>query len=151
MSAVYITPERYASIGTLPISLVETELRRGSSVHIATFKLHQAEEAHIRVLNLAIVRILTPGSTPDNINSTFGYATVGVYGPINLIYGYMLCSPIISVSARGIGTVSLNSYADHAITTPGTYVVAAFNNTGLLPQYAIDMTVCVTGVIKFYT
>jgi len=150
MNAVYITPDRYAAIANLPISLPETELRRGSFIQASVFKLAPTQRASIRVLSLAITRILTPGVLPDNINSSYGLATVGIYGPINLVYGYMLCSPIISVSVGGVGTAMLNPYTDHEISTPGVYVAAVFNNTGRTAEYAVDLSVCVTGVVKFY-
>jgi hypothetical protein len=150
MSAVYITPERYATIANLPVSLPEAELRRGAYIQLAVFKLAPTQKAAIRVLALTVTKILTPGVIPDNINSTFGLATVGIYGPINLIYGCMLCSPIVSVSVGGVGTAALNPYTNHVIDTPGVYVAAVFNNTGRTSDYAIDMSVCVTGVVKFF-
>lgn len=150
MNAVYITPERYAAIANLPICLPETELRRGSYVQASVFKLAPTQKASIRLLSLTITRILTPGVIPDNVNSSYGLASVGIYGPISLIYGYMLCSPIISVSVGGVGTAMLNPYTSHEISTPGIYVAAVFNNTGRVAQYAVDLSVCVTGVVKFY-
>ena len=150
MNAVYMTPERYAAIANLPIALPETELRRGSYVQVAAFKLLPGQRASVRVFALTLTRILTPGIIPDIVNSSYGIASAGIYGPIRDYSGIMLCSPFISVSTPGVGTSSLNPYTDHPITTPGLYVVAVFNNTGRASQYAIDVAVCVTGVVKFY-
>lgn len=150
MNAVYITPERYAAVANLPISLPETELRRGSYVQVSVFHLEPSQIASIRVMALTITRILTPGIVPDNVNSTYGLASLGIYGPVGFVDGFMLCSPIISVAVGGVGTTALNPYVDHVIATPGTYVAAVFNNTGRTAPYAVDLSVCATGVCKFY-
>lgn len=150
MNSVYITPDRFEGIGDFGISLPQTELRRGSIIQIAAFKLRQSEKATIRVLNLNVIKVLTPGIVPDSVNSSFGIAAVGVYGPINTWNGHMTCSPIIKTVSGGMGVSMLNPYTDNSIVSPGIYVVQVFNNTGRSAESAIDLAVSVTGQIKFY-
>ena len=150
MNAVYITPDRFAAIGSLPISLPQTELRRGSVIQASVFKLKPAQIAVIRMLNLTVLKVLTPGVVPDIINSTFGIVGAGVYGPINSWGGHMVCSPFIRVASNGLGTASLNPYVEYRVATPGVYVVALFNNTGRTSNFALDVSVNMTGLIKFY-
>jgi hypothetical protein len=150
MNSVYITPDRFAGIGDMGISLPQTELRRGSIIQIASFKLGPSEQAMIRVLNLNVIKVLTPGIIPDIVNSSFGICTVGVYGPINTWNGNMICSPIIRVTAAGLGVATVNPYVDNSIVSPGIYVVNVFNNTGRSAASAIDLSISVTGQIKFY-
>ena len=101
-------------------------------------------------MNLNIIKILTPGIIPDIVNSTFGICTVGVYGPINTWNGNMICSPIVKVTANGLGVSTLNPFTDYSVMTPGIYVVAVFNNTGRSAESAIDLSISVTGQIKLY-
>ena len=150
MNSVYITPDRFAGIGDMGISLPQTELRRGSIIQIASFKLGPSEQAMIRVMNLNVIKVLTPGIIPDIVNSSFGICTVGVYGPINTWNGHMICSPIIRVTAAGLGVATMNPYVDNSIVSPGIYVVNVFNNTGRSAASAIDLSISVTGQIKFY-
>ena len=150
MNSVYITPDRFAGIGDMGISLPQTELRRGSIIQIASFKLGPSEQAMIRVMNLNVIKVLTPGIIPDIVNSSFGICTVGVYGPINTWNGHMICSPIIRVTAAGLGVAAMNPYVDNSIVSPGIYVVNVFNNTGRSAASAIDLSISVTGQIKFY-
>ena len=151
MNAVYITPDRYDSVVTLPISLAETELRRGSIIQASVFYLKPAQRASVRVLTLSVLKMLTPGVVPDEVNSTCGVVTAGIYGPLVSRNGHMPCSPVIKLASSGIGTAFLNPYCDHAIVTPGIYVVQVFNNTGKIYSTAVDVTVCLTGSIKFYS
>lgn len=150
MNAVYITPDRFNDIGSLPISLPQTELRRGSIVQASVFNLAPAQIAVVRVFNLTVLKVLTPGVIPDIINSTFGIVGAGVYGPVNSWGGHMACSPFIRVASNGLGTASLNPYVEYRVATPGVYVVAVFNNTGRASQFALDVSVNLTGLIKFY-
>lgn len=149
-AATYITPDRFSAVANLPISLPQVELRRGSAIQIAVFKLTVGQVANIRLLNLNVIKVLNPGIVPDAVNSSFGIASAGVYGPINSWGGHMLCSPIIHVTSAGIGVASLNAFSEHIVASPGMYVVQVFNNTGRTADYALDLAVSVTGVIKFY-
>jgi hypothetical protein len=150
MNSVYITPDRFGDMGDLGISLPQTELRRGSIIQIASFKLEKSQRAMIRIMNLNVIKILTPGIVPDVVNSQFGIATVGVYGPVNTWNGNMICSPIIWTTSGGLGVAMLNPYTDNSIVSPGIYVVNVFNNTGRSANSAVDLSVSVTGQIKFY-
>lgn len=150
MNSVYITPDRFDAIGDVGICLPQTELRRGSIIQIASFKLRPSQRAVVRVLNLTLLKVLTPGVIPDTVNSSFGVAAVGVYGPVNTYGGLMVCSPIIKTVSAGLGVAFLNPYTDNTIVSPGIYVVNVFNNTGKSAAAAIDLSVAVTGQIKIY-
>ena len=143
-AATYITTERYASIADMPICLPQTELRRGSSVTIATFKLEEGQRASIRFMDMNVLRILTPGVTPDRINSTYGICYVGVFA------GYMAASPSVTVSTDRVGTASLNAGCESVIASPGVYTVKLINNTGKTAAAGLDLSICVTGVVKIY-
>jgi hypothetical protein len=143
-AATYITSERYASILDLPICLPETELRRGTVVQIASFKLTAGQVAAVRFLNLNVLHVLTPGVVPDAINSAYGWCYAGVFA------GHMVASPFIVVASSQVGSTSLNSAEENLVASPGLYTVLVANNTGKLYDFAIDLLVCVTGVIKIY-
>lgn len=143
-ASTYILSSRYASIADVPICLPETTVRRGGVVQIASFKLSLGQRAVIRLLDLSIVRILTPGVVPDIINSSYGWCYAGVYA------GYMVASPFVAVASSHVGTTSHPSCCEKIIASPGLYTVKVVNNTGKTADSAIDMSVCVTGVIKIY-
>lgn len=143
-SAAYITPERYATIKDVPICLSETALRRGNVVQIASFKLSAGQRAVVRLIDLNIIKVLTPGIVPDIINSSYGWCYAGVFA------GYMAASPFIVVATSQVGVTSLNSSVEKIIASPGVYTVKVVNNTGKTAETAIDLSVCVTGVIKIY-
>ena len=143
-TATYVTPERYASISDVPISLPQTELRRGSFIHIASFRLSAGQKAVLRVLDMNVLNVLTPGVSPDQINASFGWCYVGVFA------GHMASSPFVYVSTSQVGLVGLPTTCDKVIASPGIYTVQLVNNTGRTFDKAIDLAVCVTGVIKIY-
>lgn len=143
-TATYVTPERYAAISDLPICLPQTELRRGTTVQIASFRLGPGQRAIIRAMFMNIISVLTPGVSQDAVNSSFGWCYAGVFA------GHMVSSPFIYVAASQVGVTGLTTTADKVIASPGLYTVMLVNNTGKTPDRAIDLAVCVTGVIKFY-
>lgn len=143
-TATYVTPERYASIADVPISLPQTELRRGSTIHIASFRLSAGQKAVLRVMGMNILSVFTPGVLADQINASFGWCYVGVFS------GHMASSPFIYVSASQVGVANLPTTCDKVIASPGVYTVQLVNNTGRTYDKALDLSVCVTGVIKIY-
>lgn len=143
-AATYITPDRYAAIVTIPICLPETELRRGVILPIASFRLDAGQRASLRVLDMNILKVLTPGVVPDNINSSFGWCYTGVF------CGIMAASPFITVASSQVGITGLKSCCERIIASPGVYTVQIVNNTGKTYEMAIDLSVSVTGAIKIY-
>jgi hypothetical protein len=142
--ATYITPDRFAAIATIPICLPETELRRGVVLQIASFRLSAGQRAVLRVLDMNILKVLTPGVVPDNINSSYGWCYTGVFA------GVMAASPFITVAASQVGITGLKSSCEKIIASPGVYTVKIVNNTGKTYTAAIDLSVTVTGAIKIY-
>ena len=140
----YVSAQRFAAVGSLPVSLPETELRRGSIITVATFALAAGQRASVRLLTLNILRATATQSSPDAINSPFGWAAVGLYA------GSIVTSPLLYVAGSQIGVTATDPYQDCAIVTPGNYSVRVFNNTGLTGQTAVDLAVSVTGMIRFY-
>lgn len=143
-TATYITPERYSAIVDLPICLPQTALRRSDVVQIASFRLERGQTAVVRLLDMNILRILTPGVVPDIINSSFGWCYTGVFS------GHMAASPFIAVASSEVGITGLNQSYEKIIASPGMYTVKVVNNTGKVYTHAVDLSVCVTGVIKLY-
>ncbi|MGV0949078.1 MAG: hypothetical protein ACOYB3_00090 [Azonexus sp.] len=143
-TATYISTERYAAIADIPVCLPETALRRGNVVQIASFKLETGQRAVVRLIDLNIVKVLTPGIVPDIINSSFGWCYAGVFA------GYMAASPFITVATSQVGISGLHSCCEKIIASPGIYTVKVVNNTGKTAESAIDLAVVVTGVIKIY-
>lgn len=143
-TATYITPERYAKVVDIPVCLPETALRRGNVLQIASFQITAGQRAVVRLIDMNIVKVLTPGIVPDNINSSYGWCYVGVFA------GYMAASPFIVVAASAVGVTGLVSCCEKIIASPGLYTVKLVNNTGKTAETAIDLSVCVTGVIKLY-
>ncbi len=134
-----VTPERFDSILTFPIALAQTELRRGKTIHIGSYVLEAGQIFDVRALTLHIIRVLTPGVSPEYLNSPLGLASVGLY------YGPMVCSSAALVTQTQVGSNCLNPFSIHRFVTPGTYSAVISNNTS-----NIDISVCVTGSIKKY-
>lgn len=140
----YVTTRQFDGASHLFLSLPQTELRRGNSVRLASFELVAGEAVELRYLVLNILRLLTPGAVPDEVNSGFGLATVGLYS------GTMLSSPLVALSTVAVGAVMLNPAIPRRITTPGHYDVRLFNNTGRTVNGAMDMSVVVTGALRIF-
>lgn len=143
-ASTYISKDRYAAILDLPICLPETELRRSVDLEIASFGLALGQRAVIRFLNLNVLKVFTPGVIADTVNSPFGWCYAGVFS------GRMAASPIAYVSTAQIGNTQLNLFQEVVLASPGVYTVRIINNTGKVFQTAMDFSVAVTGVIKFY-
>jgi hypothetical protein len=143
-ASTYISTARYANIVDLPICLPETELRRSVDLQIASFRLNRGQRAVLRLLNLNVLKVYTPGVIADVINSPFGWCYVGVFA------GRMAASPLVYVATAQIGITQLNLFSEFIIASPGIYTVRVVNNTGKVFTSAMDFSVAVTGVIKFY-
>lgn len=143
-TAAYISTERYRAIADVPICLPETAIRRGSVVQIASFELFRGQVAVVRLMDMNIIKVLTPGVVPDNINSSYGWCYAGVFA------GAMAASPFICAASSAVGITGLHSCCEKVIASPGIYTVKVVNNTGKTAATAIDLSVCVTGVIKIY-
>ena len=98
----------------------------------------------LRYLVINIIRMLTPGAVPDQVNTGFGLATVGLYA------GSMLSSPLVSLSTVTVGATMLNPAIPRRITTPGRYEVRVFNNTGRAVDGAVDLSLVVTGALRIF-
>lgn len=140
----FLTKDAFDLTTNLPIGLAETELRRGDSVQVASFVIEQGQRAVIKYIGLTVLRYLTHGVVYDFINSGFGIAGVGVYS------NGVLCSPLMRLPIGSVGTVSTDPYIETVVSTPGTYTVKVFNNTGRTYSTALDLTVSVTGSIRIY-
>ena len=143
-ASTYISGDRYAAIVDLPICLPETELRRSVDLQISSFELASGQRAVIRFLNLNVLKVLTPGVIADTVNSPYGWCYVGVFG------SKMAASPLTYVATSQIGNTQLNLFTETILASPGIYTVRVINNTGKVFQTAMDFSVAVTGVIKFY-
>jgi hypothetical protein len=135
----YVTPQRLARTFELPISMAQTELRRGEVIQIAQAMIAQGQTLEMRTLTLNLVRILTFGQIPVYLNSAFGLCSVGLY------FGPMISSPLAYVKITTNGTAMLNPYKRKVMKSPGIYTVLIANNTN-----NIDLSVCATGSMKFY-
>jgi hypothetical protein len=144
----YITDTRLKRIINQPIALAQTELRRGSSLTIATISLGIGQYIEIRSLNLQIIKALTSGTLPvfdynSDTNKSgytaYGSCSVGLY--LNKDTG---CS-LACVSAYNNDVYTLNPYRKYMFSGISTYNVVVRNNT-----VNMDFSVVVTGCIKIY-
>lgn len=136
----YLTPERLASILTLPFNLAQTELRRSKTLQVATIPLLVGQQLDLAALNLHVVKVLTPGASPVYINTSLDSVSVGLY------FGSAVCCPLASVRVATVGSAMLNPYRRASISTPGVYTVLVSNNTSNL-----DFSVVVSGSARIYT
>lgn len=135
----YVTQKSFAKILTLPITLPQTELRRGKSIRVLTWNLARGERMDLRSLTLTVLQILTPGNLPQYTNTALGASSIGLY------FGETLTSPIAWASVGTVGSAATNPFARKRIITPGVYTVIVSNNT-----YNVDVSVCATGCVKLY-
>jgi hypothetical protein len=140
----YVQESRRNTVVDMPVSLPQTELRRGNELLLASVPLALGQRLSVRALTLSLLKILSSGSAPDRINTPQGLCSVGVY------VGEMLCTPLCLVVAGQVGTAALNAFAPREFVTPGLYTVRVFNNTGRVTGHAVDLSVTATGVLKLY-
>lgn len=135
----FITPSRFERILNLPISMAQTELRRGKTLSIAQVTLEQGQVLEMRALSLHLVRLLTFGEIPEYLNSALGLCSVGLY------FGPMISSPISYTKVTTTGATATNPYVRKRVRCPGVYNVLVSNNTS-----NIDMSICATGAMTIY-
>jgi len=140
----YVTTQQHDRAGHVFVTLPQTELRRGNATQLARFDLVAGEAVELRYLVLNVLRILTPGAVPDYVNAGFGLATVGLYS------GSMLCSPLVAITSTTVGATMLNPALPRRVSTPGSYHVRLFNNTGRTVAGAVDLSLVVTGALRIF-
>lgn len=135
----YVTPNIFSRILSIPVSLAQTELRRGKDIQIMQFNLQLGQVFELRALNLHLLKILTPGVTPEYVNRSLGLASLGVYE------GPMLTSALAIVKAAQVGISQFNPWSVRRFVSPGTYTVVLSNNTR-----NVDISVAALGALKLY-
>lgn len=134
---MHLTSPQFERILSVPISLPQTELRRGKHLEICHWHLRQGEKLVLRSLTLHVVKILTPGEVPQLTTTALGTASVGLYAQaVGTI-------PITYVSVPTAGSASLNPFALVRVTAPGSYLLGIVNHTSNL-----DLAVAVTGAFQ---
>jgi hypothetical protein len=135
----YVTPNIFSRILSIPVSLPQTELRRGKDIQIMQFNLLIGQVFELRALNLHLLKILTPGVTPDYVNRSLGLASLGIYE------GPMLTSALAIVKGTQVGIAQFNPWMTRRFVSPGTYTVILSNNTR-----NVDISVAALGALKLY-
>jgi hypothetical protein len=133
----YITTQRFGTSLDVPISLPQTELRRGRYINCGQVRLTLGQTMRVRCLNLHLVSILTATAVPNSFSAALGLVSAGIY------MSPMMCSSACLLTAKSPGIVSLNSFAYKDFSTPGVYYFTISNNTT-----NIDVSVALTGVVK---
>lgn len=136
----FVTPAIFSRSLALPIALAQTELRRGKQIQIMQFDLKVGQLLELRCLNLHLMKVLTPGVTPEYVNRSLGLASVGVYE------GMMLTGAGALVKGLQVGVSQFNQWSVRRFISPGIYTVVISNNAR-----NIDLSVAVTGTLKVYT
>ena len=135
----FVTATRYARCASVPVSAAQTELRAGKTLLVTRVRLERGQRLELRSLNLALLAVLNPDSTPVFLNSALGLCSVGLY------HGTMISSPLAYTFSQG-GATSTNPFSPCVVETPGTYDIILSNNTS-----NTDLSVAATGVLKLYT
>ena len=133
----FITEQRFGTSLDVPITLPQTELRRGRYINCGQVCLTLGQTMRIRCLNLHLVNIITATAIPNIFSTALGIVSAGIYT------SPMACSSACLLSAQSPGIVSLNSFAYKDFSTPGVYYFMVSNNTT-----NIDVSVALTGVAK---
>lgn len=133
----FVTPGRFDRSLDLPISLPQTELRRGKQILVATIALSAGQQIWLRSLTLHVIRNLTPGPLPVLVNTVLGPVSAG------LLFGSAVTAPLASVRQDTEGASCLNPFTPAICATPGVYSVVLSNNTS-----NIDYSVVLTGSAK---
>ncbi len=134
-----VTPNRLNQIIDVPIYFAATELKRYRNIQIAQVPVTLGQKLVLRTLTLHLIKSLTPNIQPYLFNSALGQISVGVY------FGTMLTSPLAVAKMSGIGSCTVNPFAQHVLATPGIYTVLISNNTT-----NCDFSVAVTGAVKLF-
>lgn len=135
----YITESQFDRSLSLPLSLPQTELRRGKFLTVATVVLQTNQQLWLRSLTLHLVKTLNPGKSPTYRNQRLGLVSAGLY------YGSNIASPIVRVRLTDTGAKAIHPFGYCRVLTPGIYSVLVSNNTQNL-----DFAVVVTGEAKVF-
>lgn len=135
----YVTETIFSRTLALPISLAQTELRRGKDIQIMQFNLALGQVLELRALNLHLIKVLTPGVLPEYVNRSLGLASLGIYE------GPMLTGAFALVKGSQVGVTQFNPWMTRRFVSPGTYTVLISNNTR-----NVDVSVCAMGALKLY-
>lgn len=135
----FVTEANFERSATLPVALAQTELRAQKRLQVATWRLELGQRIELRSLHLHIVKILTPGVTPQLTNSVGGLASVGIYASV------MASSAIGVVLLTEPGVAALTGCEPVRITAPGVYNVVVFNNAD-----NVDLSLVVTGAARLF-
>jgi hypothetical protein len=133
----YLTEKRHRSIVNLPVSLPETELRRGRYLTCAQINLALGQTLRVRCLNLHLISVLTASVVPQIFNTALGLASAGLY------LTPMMCSSALLLTAQAPGVTALNSFTYWDFSTPGLYSFVVSNNCS-----NADLSVALTGAVQ---
>jgi len=103
------------------------------------FDLKLGQIFELRALNLHVLKVLTPGVTPEYVNRSLGLASLGVYE------GPMLTGALALVKGSQVGVTQFNPWMVRRFVSPGTYTVLISNNTR-----NVDLSVSAMGALKLY-
>jgi hypothetical protein len=135
----FTTAQRFQQILDLPISLAQTELRRGRFIAAGRIKLELGQVMRVRLFALHFISVLTPLVDPAVFNTALGIVSAGVY------ISPMICSSALLLKLSSPGIVAANSFACKDFSTPGTYVFLVANNSS-----NVDASVSLTGSVKVF-
>ena len=135
----YVNQSYFDTVRTLPIVLPQTELKRETSILLASLPLNLGEYMELRSLTLHVIQLLTPGVNPSSEVDAIGAASVSVQ------LGGMATGAIAVVPIASPGAASLDANKPVVIRAPGVYQVYVRNHSN-----NVDMSVCVTGSAKIF-
>lgn len=135
----YVTSNNFQTIYDLPISLPQTELRRGRYIVCGAIRLTVGQVLRVRCFNLHLINIITPDNVPDIFSTPLGLVSAGVFT------SPMLCSSGVLMRCYSPSVVGFNSFQYRDFATPGVYYFAVSNNCR-----NVDLTVTLTGVAKIF-
>lgn len=135
-----LTPARFNAILTVPFNLAQTELRRSKTLHVATLPLFTGQWMDLASMTLNVLRVLTPGASPEYVNTALNSVSVGLY------FGDSVASPVAVVKTATVGASVLNPYRRVRVGAPGVYTIKVSNNTSNL-----DFSVVVTGALRLHS
>jgi hypothetical protein len=133
----YITSSRFNSVLNAPISLPQTELRRGRYIIAGQVKVTLGQVLRVRGFVLHLLALLTPDAQPDIFNTALGLISASI-NP-----SQMICSGPLRIGATSPGAVSFNSFSYKDFAAPGVYYWIVSNNTT-----NVDVTVALSGVAQ---
>ena len=139
----YITDDQLARSIMVPLACPQTELRKGSSILLASFYVDTGESFRIRWVTLYVPRLVATHGAFEKIADRYGPVYVGLYSGLETIQP--TGTPIFSVSADGVQHVTSSPYLVRNFSAKGIYSLLAVNNT----RY-YDYDVVVTGAARYF-